>query len=182
MKCIIGLGNPGATYAKNYHNIGLIFARWYAEFVGMYPGSTSFKRVIQEASKPAYDLKKYENFYLIFPKEYMNLSYKSLLPIVSLYKIPPHKILVLHDELMKKRGILQVKNGGGNAGHNGLRGISEHIGNDFSRLQIGIDHPRNLGLEGTVSSYVLSDVFDLDFYRKLFEEKGVNLIENWLKS
>lgn len=181
MKCIIGLGNPGATYAKNYHNIGLIFARWFYDYLKARSSIEPKYIAIQESSKATYDCVKFQDFYLIFPKEYMNLSFKALQPIVSLHKIPITQVLVMHDELMKKRGVLQIKNGGGNAGHNGLRSITEHIGNDYSRLQIGIEHPKNLGLDCEVSSYVLSDIFDMNFYKALFEEKAIKLIEDWLK-
>ena len=173
MKCIIGLGNPGKQYENNYHNLGVIFSQL---LLAKYE-----ERIISKQEKDSCTIYKFAQFYLIIPKIYMNLSHKALWPVVSLYKISLSNILVMHDELMKKAGILNLKHGGGNAGHNGLRSITEHIGNDYFRLQIGIDHPKNLGNLMSVSDYVLSNIQDVDFYKKIFEQKGFDMIEKWIE-
>lgn len=173
MKIVVGLGNPGFRYLYTYHNIGKLFAQWFIE---------SDCIVWQKLEKSDYTLYKNNSQIVIISEVFMNLSHKAIMPIVAMHKIQLKNVLVLHDELMKKQGILNLKLGGGNAGHNGLRSITEHVGNDFARMQIGIDHPKNVAnYEGSVSDYVLSKMQNLDEYKNTFEMRGKNMIQNWLE-
>jgi PTH1 family peptidyl-tRNA hydrolase len=148
MKLLVGLGNPGRAYAGNRHNIGFmavdaiarrhLFAPWRGRFQGQTSeGTIGRERVI-----------------LLKPETYMNDSGLSVGGAARYLKIDLPEIIVFHDELDLDPGRLRVKLGGGNAGHNGLRSITEHIGNDYWRVRIGIGHP---GDKDLVHDYVLGN-------------------------
>lgn len=148
MKLIVGLGNPGAKYAANRHNIGFLaldriaadhdFTPWRARFQGMAAdGRLGDTRVT-----------------LLKPQTFMNLSGQSVGEAARYLKLTPADIIVLHDELDLAPGKCRVKQGGGHAGHNGLRSIHQHIGAEYGRVRLGIGHP---GHKDKVASYVLSD-------------------------
>jgi PTH1 family peptidyl-tRNA hydrolase len=148
MKLFVGLGNPGRAYAGNRHNIGFLaidaivrrhpFAPFRARFQGQAAeGAIGRERVI-----------------LLKPETYMNDSGRAVGEAARYYKIDLSDIVVFHDELDLAPGRLRVKLGGGNAGHNGLRSITEHVDNDYRRVRIGIGHP---GDKDLVHDYVLSN-------------------------
>ena len=148
MKMIVGLGNPGAKYAANRHNIGFLaldriaadhdFTPWRARFQGMAAdGRLGDTRVT-----------------LLKPQTFMNLSGQSVGEAARYLKLTPADVIVLHDELDLAPGKCRVKQGGGHAGHNGLRSIHQHIGAEYGRVRLGIGHP---GHKDKVASYVLSD-------------------------
>src|SRR3954454_5378371 len=95
-----------------------------------------------------------ERFVLIEPQTFMNDSGRAVQEAARFYKVPVDDIIVFHDELDLAPGKLRVKVGGGNAGHNGLRSITAHMGNDYKRVRLGIGHP---GDKALVHNYVLSD-------------------------
>lgn len=169
MKLVIGLGNPGKEYANTYHSLGALFADHLI-------ASMSHEIIKQKAD---YTLIKFESFHLIKSHVFMNNSYLALRETYSLYKLTPENLLVAHDELMIKKHDIKLKKGGGNAGHNGLRNISSHIGANFARLRIGTDHPHdNLGI--SVADYVLSKIDNITEYEIAFAQKGVPLLKEWL--
>ena len=153
MRLLVGLGNPGASYAYNRHNIGFMaleriaksfaFGPWRARFQGhACEGEIEGARVV--ALKPG---------------TFMNLSGQAVGEISRFYKIEPADVTVLHDELELAAGRLKIKQGGGNAGHNGLKSIDAHIGVDYWRVRLGIGHP---GDKNLVSGYVLQDFAKAD--------------------
>ncbi len=148
MLLLVGLGNPGARYAGNRHNIGFMAVEAIAKRHGFAPWRRRFQGVATEGSL---DGKK---TLLLLPGTYMNESGRAVGEAAKFYKIDLKDIVVLHDELELPPGKVRIKAGGGNAGHNGLRSVSEHMGNDYKRMRIGIGHPGNKDL---VHSYVLSD-------------------------
>jgi len=179
MKCIIGLGNPGAQYSKTYHNLGLIFVTWLHELLH----SRSANELIVKKSE--YETIKLQQCLLIKPNTYMNTSFKALGPTYNLYKLQAENILVMHDELMLQKYDIKLRvpdgiTAPGNAGHNGLRNISEHISPHFARLRIGIDHPKNFNSRISVHDYVLSQIDSIDGYKKEFEKTAWPLIKDWL--
>ncbi len=148
MKLFVGLGNPGAKYAGNRHNVGFMaveriadrhrFAVWRRKFEGLVAeGDIDGERVL-----------------LLKPETFMNDSGRSVGEAARFHKIDIADIVVFHDELDLEPSRLKVKVGGGNAGHNGLRSTSAHIGNDYMRVRIGIGHP---GAKDAVVHYVLND-------------------------
>ncbi|HEU0061875.1 MAG TPA: aminoacyl-tRNA hydrolase [Hyphomicrobiaceae bacterium] len=153
MKLLVGLGNPGSAYARQRHNVGFmaldrIAARhdlgaWKKRFHGLSSdGVIGGRRVV-----------------LLKPHTYMNDSGRSVQDAQRFLKIADADILVFHDELDLAPGKVRLKTGGGNAGHNGLRSITAHIGNDYGRVRLGIGHP---GAKHLVSGYVLHDFAKAD--------------------
>ena len=148
MKLLVGLGNPGAKYAQNRHNIGFMamdriasdhgFSGWRSKFQGQTcEGRLGSERVT-----------------LLKPETFMNLSGQSVGEAMRYLKLHPGDIIVFHDELDRAPGKTRLKTGGGHAGHNGLRSIHGHIGPDYDRVRMGVGHP---GHKDAVPGYVLRD-------------------------
>src|SRR5262249_11417753 len=148
MLLFVGLGNPGAGYAGHRHNIGFMAVQAIAARHGIRPWRRRFQGVAAEGTIGSHRL------LLLEPGTYMNESGRAVAEAAHFYKIPPHDVLVFHDEIDLAPGKVRVKVGGGTAGHNGLRSISAHIGNEYRRVRIGIGHP---GVKSLVEGYVLSD-------------------------
>ncbi|MHB8884113.1 MAG: aminoacyl-tRNA hydrolase [Methylovirgula sp.] len=148
MKLFVGLGNPGRAYAGNRHNIGFMVVDTLAREHKFPSFRVRFKGLASEATLGG------DKVILLKPETYMNESGRAVQEAARFYKIPPANIVVFHDELDLAPGKLRVKLGGGNAGHNGLRSITESIGNDYRRVRIGIGHP---GDKDRVHDYVLAD-------------------------
>lgn len=145
---LIGLGNPGKSYAANRHNVGFMALDEIAARHGFSRFSKKFQAEISEGTLDGRKL------ILLKPLTYMNLSGESVAAAARFHKIPPENIIVFHDELDLPPCKIRVKKGGGNGGHNGLKSIDAHIGKDYWRVRIGISHP---GDKDQVSDYVLSD-------------------------
>ncbi len=176
MWLFVGLGNPGAKYEKNRHNIGFMAVEAMADGAYNFPPfkTSKFKAEITEKNIDG------TKVILMKPQTYMNESGQSVGAVARFYKISPENIVVLHDELDLKAGKLRIKKGGGNAGHNGLKSIQAHLSTpDFWRIRMGIGHP---GEKHLVSNYVLSDFakaeqnwleqvidFTTDIYGKIIE-------------
>jgi PTH1 family peptidyl-tRNA hydrolase len=153
MKLFVGLGNPGASYAFNRHNVGFMavdaiagahdFPSWRKRFAG----------VVAEGKLGR------EQVMLLKPQTYMNESGRSVGEAIRFYKLDLEDVVVFHDELDLAPGKVRVKTGGGVAGHNGLKSLTAHIGNDYVRVRIGIGHP---GHKDLVSGYVLHDFAKAD--------------------
>ncbi|HEY8579562.1 MAG TPA: aminoacyl-tRNA hydrolase [Beijerinckiaceae bacterium] len=148
MLLFVGLGNPGAKYARNRHNIGFMALEAIAREHGFQPLRKRFQGL---ASEGAIDGRR---AILLEPQTYMNESGRAVAEAARFHKIPLSDIVVLHDELDLAPGKLRVKTGGGNAGHNGLRSITAQLGNDYRRVRLGIGHP---GDKALVHGYVLND-------------------------
>jgi PTH1 family peptidyl-tRNA hydrolase len=148
MQLLVGLGNPGARHAGNRHNIGFMTVEAIAKRHGIGPWRRRFQGVAAEGPIGG------ERALLLLPGTYMNESGRAVAEAAHFYKLPLTAITVFHDELDLPPGKVRVKTGGGIAGHNGLRSITEHIGNDYRRVRIGIGHP---GVKELVHPYVLSD-------------------------
>jgi peptidyl-tRNA hydrolase, PTH1 family len=148
MLLIVGLGNPGSGYAGNRHNIGFMVVDAIAKRHGIGPWRRRFQGVTAEGPLAG------ERVLLLLPGTYMNESGRAVAEAASFYKLGAKDIVVFHDEIDLDPGKVRVKTGGGNAGHNGLRSISSHVGNDYRRARIGVGHP---GVKELVHSYVLND-------------------------
>lgn len=148
MRLFVGLGNPGARYAANRHNIGFMALDRIAADHGFAPWRAKFNGEITEGSLRG------TKTLLLKPMTFMNLSGQSVGETMRFYKLSPADVVVFHDELDLVPGKLKVKQGGGHAGHNGLRSLHQHIGPDYGRVRLGIGHP---GHKDKVAPYVLSD-------------------------
>jgi PTH1 family peptidyl-tRNA hydrolase len=148
MRLFVGLGNPGAKYAHNRHNIGFTVVEEIARHHGFAPWRRRFQGETAEGTLD------HERVILLRPSTFMNESGRAVQEAANFFKLAAGDITVFQDELELPPAKVRVKIGGGIAGHNGLRSISSHIGNDYRRVRLGIGHP---GVKELVHSYVLSD-------------------------
>jgi len=148
MRLVVGLGNPGTQHVGNRHNIGFMAVQEIARRHGIGPWRRRFQGVAAEGPIGA------ERVLLLLPGTYMNESGRAVGEAAHFYKLALSDIVVLHDEVDLPPGKVRVKAGGGIAGHNGLRSISAHVGNDYRRVRIGIGHP---GAKEMVHGHVLGD-------------------------
>ncbi len=147
IRLIVGLGNIGAEYENTRHNAGF----WLADALARARG-VSFRN--EKGFFGA--LAKCGTAYLLKPSTYMNRSGQAVAALAAFYRIAPEEILVAHDELDLPPGAIKMKQGGGHAGHNGLKDIQARLGStDFWRIRIGVGHPRELGLAQEVVDFVL---------------------------
>jgi peptidyl-tRNA hydrolase, PTH1 family len=153
MKLFVGLGNPGAEYAFNRHNVGFMAADAIAATHGLPAWRKRFQGLAAEGRLGR------EQILLLKPQTYMNESGRSVGEAVRFYKLDLADVIVFHDELDLVPGKVRVKAGGGVAGHNGLRSITAHIGNDYVRVRIGIGHP---GSKELVTHWVLNNFVKSD--------------------
>ncbi|PPQ13994.1 aminoacyl-tRNA hydrolase [Bradyrhizobium sp. AC87j1] len=153
MRLFVGLGNPGAKYARNRHNIGFMAVDEIARRHGFAPWRRRFQGETSEGTLGT------ERVILLKPTTYMNDSGRAVQEAASFFKIAMGDVTAFHDELELPPGKVRVKIGGGIAGHNGLRSISAHIGNDYRRVRLGIGHP---GVKELVHGHVLSDFAKAD--------------------
>jgi PTH1 family peptidyl-tRNA hydrolase len=148
MRLFVGLGNPGAKYAHNRHNIGFMAVDEIARRHGFAPWRRRFQGETTEGSLDG------ERVVMLRPTTFMNESGRAVQEAAGFFKIAPGEVTVFQDELELPPAKVRVKVGGGIAGHNGLRSISAHIGNDYRRVRLGIGHP---GVKELVHGYVLAD-------------------------
>lgn len=153
MQLFVGLGNPGAKYAQNRHNIGYMAVDRIAQDHSFGPWKSKFQGQISEGVLGS------EKVLLLKPETFMNLSGQSVGEALRFYKLTPDDVTVFHDELDLAPGKLRLKQGGGHAGHNGLRSIHQHIGDAYARVRLGIGHP---GRKELVAQYVLHDFAKAD--------------------
>ena len=151
IRLIVGLGNPGPEYEHTRHNAGF----WWVAAAARQLGATlafdrNYHGMVARVNRPDTDNGP---VWLLQPMTFMNLSGKSVAPLARFFKIEPAQILVVHDELDLLPGQMKLKQGGGAAGHNGLKDILAQLGSpDFWRLRIGIGHP---GARAEVANFVL---------------------------
>jgi len=144
----VGLGNPGAQYAMHRHNVGFMAADTIAEVHGFGPVQKKFQGWLQEGRIGTHKV------LLLKPATFMNESGRAVGEAMRFYKLGLEALTVFHDELDLAPFKVKVKQGGGTAGHNGLRSIDQHLGADFRRVRLGIGHP---GHKDRVTGYVLGN-------------------------
>ena len=153
MLLFVGLGNPGTQYVRNRHNIGFMAVEAIARRHGFPAWKRRFQGVTTEGSIGG------ERVLLLLPGTYMNESGRAVQEAATFYKIALGDIVVFQDEVELPPAKLRMKTGGGNAGHNGLRSISAHMGNDYRRVRLGVGHP---GAKELVHGHVLGDFSKAD--------------------
>lgn len=154
MRILAGLGNPGAQYQNNRHNVGFMAADAIARRHSFSPWAKKFQALIAEGSVDG------EKVLLMKPQTFMNNSGQSVGEAARFFKLEPRDIAVLYDELDLPPGKVRVKDGGGHGGHNGIRSLDAHLpGRDYRRVRIGIGHP---GAKELVHGYVLGDFAKAD--------------------
>jgi peptidyl-tRNA hydrolase, PTH1 family len=153
MRLFVGLGNPGSKFEGNRHNIGFMVVEAIARRHGFAPWRRRFQGETSEGNLDG------ERIVLLKPTTFMNESGRAVGEAANFFKLGQDEIAVFHDELELPPGKVRVKVGGGIAGHNGLRSISSHVGNDYRRVRLGIGHP---GVKDLVHGHVLSDFAKAD--------------------
>jgi PTH1 family peptidyl-tRNA hydrolase len=148
MLLFVGLGNPGAKYAHNRHNVGFMAV----DEIARRHGFSTWRRRFQ--GETAEGTLERERVILLKPMTYMNDSGQAVQEASAFFKLAPNEVTVFHDEIELPPAKLRVKAGGGIAGHNGLRSVSAHVGNDYRRVRIGVGHP---GIKELVHGHVLND-------------------------
>ncbi len=154
MKLFVGLGNPGAQYARHRHNVGFVALDKIVDAHNLGSWRKRFQGETAEGTLGG------ERVVLLKPTTYMNDSGRSVGEAARFLKIDNADIYVFHDEIDLAPGKLKVKAGGGNAGHNGLRSVTAHMGNDYHRVRIGVGHP---GAKDAVAYYVLRDFAKVEY-------------------
>jgi PTH1 family peptidyl-tRNA hydrolase len=154
MQLWVGLGNPGPQYAMHRHNVGFMAVDTIAEVHGFGPVQKKFQGWLQEGRIGR------EKILLLKPATFMNESGRAVGEAMRFYKLDLSALTVFHDELDLAPFKVKVKQGGGHAGHNGLRSISQHLGADFRRVRLGIGHP---GHKDRVTGYVLGNYTKAEF-------------------
>jgi PTH1 family peptidyl-tRNA hydrolase len=153
MKLFVGLGNPGAQYALNRHNVGFMAVDAIAASHDFPSWRKRFSGLASESKLSG------EQVLLFKPQTFMNESGRAIGEAVRFYKLDLSDVVVFHDELDLAPGKVRVKAGGGVAGHNGLKSLTAHIGNDYVRVRIGIGHP---GAKDLVTGHVLQNFAKAD--------------------
>ncbi|RWO04739.1 MAG: aminoacyl-tRNA hydrolase [Mesorhizobium sp.] len=153
MLLFAGLGNPGAKYADNRHNVGFMAADAIARRHSFSPWSKKFQGLIAEGTLAG------EKIILIKPQTFMNLSGQSVGEALRFYKLDASALTVFYDEIDLAAGKVRVKVGGGSGGHNGIRSLEQHVGKDFRRVRIGVSHP---GVKEMVHGHVLGNFAKAD--------------------
>ena len=153
MRLMVGLGNPGPKYQANRHNIGFMAVDEIVRRHGFSPWRKRFQGECAEGQIAGVKV------LALKPATYMNESGRAVGEAMRFLKIAPEDVIVFHDELDIPAARVRVKLGGGHAGHNGLRSIDAHIGNNFQRVRLGIGHP---GMKELVHAYVLHDFAKAD--------------------
>ncbi len=153
MLIFAGLGNPGAPYAKNRHNVGFMAADAIHRRHNFSPWSKKFRGLVADGTIDG------EKILLIKPQTFMNLSGQSVGEAMRFYKLAPADLSVFYDELDLVAGKVRVKTGGSAGGHNGIRSLDQHLGRDYRRVRVGIGHP---GVKELVHGHVLGDFAEAD--------------------
>jgi peptidyl-tRNA hydrolase, PTH1 family len=171
---IVGLGNPGLKYAKTRHNVGFLVIDKLLDSLKAHPTTSKIERSFE-----SYKIKlEASTLILLKPLTFMNNSGEAVRTLTNFYKVSLNNTIVIHDELDLPLGRVQLKQGGGEAGHNGLKSISHLLGSkNYIRLRFGIDRPRNhnnfqsyesLGSDASIVSWVLGN-FSHDELKKVSE-------------
>ena len=153
MRLLVGLGNPGAEYALNRHNIGFLAVEKIADHYRFAPWRTRFQGHTTEGFINGIKV------VALKPNTYMNLSGQSVGEAMRFFKLAAEDVIVLYDEIELTPGRVRVKKAGGSAGHNGIKSIDSHIGPDYWRVRLGVGRPEG---EKDVSNHVLSNFSKAD--------------------
>jgi peptidyl-tRNA hydrolase, PTH1 family len=148
MQLWVGLSNPGPKYAMHRHNVGFMAADVIADFYDFPAPAKKFQGWIQEGRVGS------QRILLLKPGTFMNESGRSVRAALDFYKLAPQDVTAFYDELDLAPMKVKVKQGGGAAGHNGIRSMIQHVGEDFRRVRIGIGHP---GHKDRVTGHVLGN-------------------------
>ena len=168
MFLIVGLGNPGRDYSDTRHNVGFMTLDALSKEYGL-----AFQSKPKFNSQLALGENNSETVVLCKPETYMNLSGEAVQPVSAYYKISLDKIIVIHDDIDLHFGKISYKMGGGSGGHNGLKSLDKHLGQNYHRIRIGVGRPEDASYE--ISNFVLGRFSQEE---ELVILKNIDLITN----
>ncbi len=169
MFLVVGLGNPGKQYRNNRHNVGFVVVDKIVDQFNLIQSKDKFESVVFTGEIGEHKV------IAIKPNTFMNLSGKAVAAFIKHYKIPLSSLIVIHDDIDLVFGKVKTKFGGGAGGHNGLKSIDGLLGQNYTRLRIGVSHP---GDKDMVSDFVLSD-FDHGTEKDTINELTTIIAENF---
>lgn len=149
---VVGLGNPGAQYARTRHNVGFMAVMAMAGMDATWKNEKNALTATRNVNG--------RRVIFAMPQTFMNLSGDAVGPLMAFYKIPLENLVVIHDDMDLPVGKIREKIGGGSAGHNGIKSIDAAVGNEYRRIRIGIGHPRDFGLPINPADWVLGKFSD----------------------
>jgi PTH1 family peptidyl-tRNA hydrolase len=154
LKLIVGLGNPGAQYARTRHNAGWW---WLDALLAQHRGA--WRHDAQQHADLARVRIDESELWLAKPTAFMNRSGAPVSALAHFYRIAPQEILIVHDDIDLPPGVARLKQGGGHGGHNGVRDVIAHLGAEFWRLRLGVGHPgaRDLVLDAVLDRPTLAE-------------------------
>ncbi|MFK4785863.1 aminoacyl-tRNA hydrolase [Fusobacterium sp. MFO224] len=164
MKLIVGLGNPGKQYEKTRHNIGFMIIDQIIKNIGVDNSKEKFKGLLSEINYNE------EKLLLLKPQTYMNLSGESIVEIIKFYKLNTKKdLIIIYDDMSMEFGKIRIREKGSAGGHNGIKSIISFLGDEFTRIKVGIGSARN---ENKIIEHVIGR------FSKEEEKELENIIEN----
>ena len=164
---IVGLGNPGPEYATTRHNVGFMA-------VDSLAGDVTWKKE-KNALTARGEIAGHAVIF-VKPQTYMNSSGLAVQALMTFYKLPLENLIVIHDDMDLKNGVMRVKVGGGSAGHNGIKSIDAAVGNEYTRIRIGIGHPRDFESSIDPSDWVLGRFTDSQLAEIKTAISNINLL------
>ncbi len=178
---VVGLGNPGAKYEKNRHNLGFMVVKAFAKKQGW-----SFKRGWRLKGNIASGIVGEKKVYLLLPTTYMNLSGKSVRKLVDYYKIASHNLMIVVDDVNLRLGVMRLRKEGSSGGHNGLKSMEECLKTqEYPRLRLGVGPQGENGFsaeeESDLKNYVLAN-FNVEEQRVLpaLLERSRDVLQCWI--
>ena len=157
MKVVIGLGNPGKKYEKTRHNIGFIAVDNLRKKMNISDEREKFQALVSEKNIDG------EKVIFLKPQTFMNLSGNSVIEIVNFYKLDPKKdIIVIYDDMDLSFGNIRIREKGSSGGHNGIKSIISHIGEEFIRIKCGIGAKEKDAVEHVLGEFNQTEQKDLD--------------------
>ena len=179
MWLVAGLGNPGRAYEHNRHNVGFMIVDLLARRTGSRFGR--HRRAVAEVAETRLGVGlDAPPLVLVKPMSYMNLSGGPVASLANFYKVPPQRIIAVHDELDLPFGVLRTKLGGGEGGHNGLRSISQALSTrDYLRVRFGIGRPpgRQDPADYVLSDFTAAERKDLDY----LVDRAADMVESIIR-
>ena len=157
MKIVIGLGNPGKKYEKTRHNIGFIVVDSLRKKFNLTDEREKFQALISEKNIDG------EKVIFFKPQTFMNLSGNAIIEIINFYKLDPKKdIIVIYDDMSLDFGDIRIREKGSSGGHNGIKSIISHIGEEFIRIKCGIGAKEKDAVEHVLGEFNQTEQKDLD--------------------
>lgn len=173
MKLIVGLGNPGEKYKSTRHNVGFDVIEKLIQYYAINDKKEKFQGILWETTVRG------EKIIFLEPQTYMNLSGNSLIAVINFYKIDPQSdLLVIYDDMDLPIGKVRIRKKGSAGGHNGMKSIISHIGQDFYRVRCGIGKPKNDSIDFVLGKFSKEESELVDKMLEIAKKAAIDFIDN----